>query len=233
MNPRLVLVHGSGLTERTFAEQVRAFPESDAVSLPGHPHGIACESVGEYAAWLDRYVRWRGPEQVVVAGHSLGGAIALRWALDFPERVAGLVLIATGAKLRVAPSYLEMIEKRWPECIPEMTDKLVGPSPPPGLRADLEAQHALVGQHSTLRDYRACDAFDVMNELTGLAIPTLVVVGTDDRMTPPKYARYLHEQIAGSQLAVIEDAGHMVMAEKPDQVNAALRSFLASLPEAR
>ncbi len=233
MSARLVWVHGSGLTEKTFAGQVSAFPESDAVSLPGHPHGIACESVAEYAAWLDRYVRWRRAEPIVVVGHSLGGAIALRWALDFPQRVAGLVLIATGAKLRVAPSYLEMIEKRWPDCIPDMVGSLLGPSPPAGLREDLEAQHALVGRISTLRDYRACDAFDVMHELTGLAIPTLVVVGTDDRMTPPKYARYLHEQIAGSQLAVIEDAGHMVMAEKPDQVNAALSSFLARLPEAR
>jgi pimeloyl-ACP methyl ester carboxylesterase len=61
-------------------------------------------------------------------------------------------------------------------------------------------------------------------------VPTLVVVGGDDRLTPPKYARYLAETIPGARLVEVADAGHFPQLEQPDAVNAALRAFLRELP---
>jgi pimeloyl-ACP methyl ester carboxylesterase len=223
---RLLYIHGSGYTEDSFREQLVAFPGSDAVTLPGHPGGEALESIEECSAWFSRYADWRCPGKLVVAGNSLGGAIALRWALDFPDRSAGLILIGTGARLRVSQDIFQMLDENWPACIERLVDWALAPDAAAQLRERVKGWHITVGRESTRRDYAACNRFDVMAELGALRAPTLVVVGSRDQMTPPKYATYLHEHISGSALTVIEDAGHIVMAEKPDEVNAAIRNFL-------
>ena len=163
-------------------------------------------------------------------GNSLGGAIALRWALDFPEQAAGLVLIGTGARLRVSPQIFQMLDKLWPACIDTLTDLALSPNASTQLRARVRQWHELVGVESTRRDYAACDKFDVMQELDALRVPTLIIVGSLDQLTPPKYSTYLHDRIAGSTLTTLDGAGHLAMAERPAEVNAALGSFLRNLP---
>jgi len=223
------MVHGSGCTRDSFRAQSEAFPGSDAVALPGHPIGEALASVSAYSAWLSAHLKATLGTPAVVAGNSLGGAIAMRWALDHPDQAAGLVLIGTGARLRVSPDIFAMIERDWPACIATLVDHALGPAAPAELRERASQWHELVGAANTLRDYRACDAFDIMAEMSKLTLPTLVIVGDDDRLTPAKYARYLHEHIAGSRLEVIPDAGHLVMAERPAAVNALIADFLAKL----
>ncbi len=227
--PQVLYIHGSGYTQDSFAQQVAAFAGSDAVSLPGHPGGEALESVEEIASWFARYVDWKHAGRAVAVGHSLGGAVALRWALDFPEQVAGLVLIGTGSRLRVSPKIFEMLDERWPACIATLADLALSPGASAALHARVRDWHELVGLESTWRDYTACDKFDVMHELGTLRAPTLIIVGSEDQLTPPKYSAYLHDRIVGSTLAVIEGAGHIVMAEHPAEVNAAIGKFLGSL----
>ncbi|MDQ6767363.1 MAG: alpha/beta hydrolase [Candidatus Eremiobacteraeota bacterium] len=226
---QLLYVHGSGYTEESFRAQVAAFPGSDALSLPGHPAGRALGSVAECAAWLARYVEWKRVDRAVVAGNSLGGAIALRWALDHPDQVAGLVLIGTGARLRVSAEIFRMLDEDWPACIDSLVDWALAPGAPDELRQSAKSWHLLVGRDSTRTDYSVCNEFDVIDRLGELQIPVLVVVGEHDEMTPPKYSTFLHERIAGSTLEIISGAGHVVMAEKPVETNAAIATFLSAL----
>jgi pimeloyl-ACP methyl ester carboxylesterase len=225
---RLLYVHGSGATQDCFRAQVEAFPGSDALSLPGHPEGEALTSVGELADWLEKYVRWKGVSRAVVAGHSLGGAIAIEWALRYPSAVGGLILIGTGARLRVSPEIFDMLDNRWPECIDTLADRAMS-STGPELRERFKAWHVAVGQKTTRQDFSACNGFDLMPRLGEISAPTLIVVGTEDKMTPPKYSHYLHDHIAGSSLREVAGAGHLVMVEQPAAVNAAMREFLARL----
>src|SRR5579872_5479020 len=104
--PRLVMVHGSGCTRDSFQSQSEAFSGSDAVALPGHPIGEALASVSDYSPWLSAHLKATLSTPAVVAGNSLGGAIAMRWALDHPDQAAGLVLIgpAPGCGSRPTPS---------------------------------------------------------------------------------------------------------------------------------
>lgn len=78
-------------------------------------------------------------------------------------------------------------------------------------------------------DYRACDGFNLMDRVDAIRAPTLVITGTEDRMTPPKYARYLAERIAGARLVLIPGAGHYVQIERPEETTAAIRGFLGAL----
>ena len=78
---QLILIHGSGGSGRSFQHQTEYFQNSEAVDLPGHPEGEPCTSIDEYADWLHEYVKDRGLSDVVLAGHSLGGGIALALSL--------------------------------------------------------------------------------------------------------------------------------------------------------
>jgi pimeloyl-ACP methyl ester carboxylesterase len=227
--PQLLYLHGSGYTQDSFQAQVQAFPGSDALSLPGHPSGEALGSVAECADWLARYVDWKRNDRAVVAGNSLGGAIALQWALDRPDQAAGLILIGTGARLRVSPEIFEMLDQNWPACIDTFAEWAVASTAPTQVRERVKAWHHRVGRDSTRTDYAACNDFDVMDRIADIRVPALVVVGGEDQMTPPKYSVFLHERLEGSTLVVVPGAGHVVMAEKPEAVNPAISAFLSSL----
>jgi pimeloyl-ACP methyl ester carboxylesterase len=224
--PRLYYVHGSGFTEDSFREQVRAFPESVALSLPGHPQGVPLDSVGAMADWLHQRVSPDG--RAVVAGNSLGGAIALEWASRYPQDVAGLILIGTGARLRVSPAIFELIEQ-WPDSISKLVDFSVSPTADANLRGRVDGWHRTVGQRATRMDYTACNDWDMMDRVAQIKFPTLIIVGELDKLTPPKFARFLNENIACSRLLEVSGAGHIAMAERPDIVNPVIGDFLASL----
>ena len=223
---RILYLHGSGHTLESFAPQVASFSGSESMALPGHPAGEPLGSVAEMARWLKDEIIADGVEPAVVCGNSLGSAVALQTALTFPERVAGLILIGAGARLRVGAHIFTMIDENWPSCIDELVAYSVASSCSQELRFRLRAMHLEAGQRSTRADYSACNAFDVMASVSSVAVPALVVVGSEDQMTPPKYATFLHEALAGSTLTVVEGAGHLPHLERPDVVDDAIRSFM-------
>jgi len=228
---KLVLIHGAGNTGLVWHYQAKYFADSDAVSLTGHPEGKPCASVDEYAKWLHRYVQGKGYSQPVLAGHSMGGAVAQMYALKYPADIKGLVLIGTGARLRVRPDFVSlleggidapaewvknMLEPRYSRVAPEVREKVIG-----GVID--------VGVAVQLNDFRCCDKFDIMDKVHRITVPTLVLCGTDDEMTPIKYSQYLADKIAGARMVVIEGGSHYFFLEKPQEANRAIEEFLNGL----
>jgi len=80
-----------------------------------------------------------------------------------------------------------------------------------------------------LDDFKACNEFDRLSKISSIKHPALVVCGSEDIMTPPKYSHYLADNLLRATLRVIEGAGHMVMVENAFKVNASILKFLASL----
>lgn len=219
---QILYLHGSGHTRDSFAGQVAAFSGSESLAMPGHPDGPPRESVADSAAWLAGEIARRARGPAVICGNSLGAAVALQTALTYAEEVAGLIIIGGGARLRVGDQIFEMIDLRWPDCIDELVSFSVDERSPQSLRLRLHDMHLVVGQRVTRADYAACNAFDVMDRVGSIAVPTLILVGANDRMTPPKYAAFLHEAIARSELAVIDGAGHLPHLEQTIIVNDAI-----------
>lgn len=219
--PAVVFVHGAGGTGARWMPVARALTgcAAYAIDLPAHgmSTGAGCDSVAAYADVLVGLLDALHLPSAVIAGHSLGGGIALWTALHHPERVQGLILVGTGARLRVHPQILAAVKTGRP--IP--ANPAADPTPPPP--AD-----AVPVNPVPYGDWLACDRFDVMGRLEEVRAPTLVIVGTRDMNTPVKYAAYLRDHIAGAQLLVVEDAGHSAMADKPEEVRAAIQKFLAS-----
>jgi len=243
---KMVFVHGSGGTGIVWKHQTEFFRDADAVNLPGHlSAGEACTSVEEYAEWLHDYVQSRGYVRPVLAGHSLGGGIVLQYALDYPDDVGGLMLVGTGAKLRVAPHVLEAIRKgiedpeSWlsefigaqllavEDVVFHVMAREAGLDK--SLREQILADVGQVGARVQLNDFLCCDRFNVMDRLLEIKAPTLVLAGSLDVLTPPKYGAYLAEHIEGAKMVVIEGGTHHFFAEKPEQTNRAISHFIKSL----
>jgi pimeloyl-ACP methyl ester carboxylesterase len=169
-----------------------------------------------------------GVDPAAVVGHSMGGAVAQQLALGRVGRVSSLVLVGTGARLRVAPAILNGIREDFDGAVDLITRYAWSSSADAALielgRRDLRD----TGPDVLLDDFRACDRFDVMERLGEIDCPTLVIGGSADRLTPLKYSRYLSERIAGARLVTVPGAGHMVMLERSDEVVAAISDFLDS-----
>lgn len=230
--PPLLLIHGAGGSRMSWPHEIRRAMAFDvySIDLPGHGKspGPGESSVDGYVKRIRTFMDEVGVEHWIPAGHSMGGAIALTFALQSPERIAGLVLVGTGAKLRVHPDILDMThdEKTFASGAEMITDWSFSERTDRQL-VDLSSRQLRQVHSQTVRaDYHACDSFDVMDHLSEVQAPCLVICGAEDRMTPVKYSHYLVDQIPNAEMVVIEDAGHMVMLEKPKVVAEAITDFV-------
>ncbi len=232
----LLFLHGAGGLGLIWAQQLLAFPKAAAPDLPRRAGGPSAGLPSRPARWgVNRYlaaVRARvgpAPGPRIIAGHSLGGAIALMWGLTVPEEVGALILIGTGARFRVAPEVLAMVRADYKRGLAE----LIGWWFAAGTSARLkEKSHVLlraVAPEVLVAELEAAQVFDVTRDVGRIAVPVLVICGAEDRVTPPSSSRELHERIPGSELVIVERAGHMVMLEQPMATNAAIRAFLQRL----
>lgn len=227
---KLIFVHGSGGMKEAFYFQTRRFSGSEAVDLPGHPEGQPCDTIEGYSDWLHGYFQQRGYQDVVLAGHSLGGGIALQHALKYPQDLKALILMGTGARLRVLPATLENLRQAvrdraaWERNLTFGYDFL-----PLGQRTQARSKRLAIGPAVQLNDLLACDKFDVMDRLREIKLPTLAFTGSEDTQAPIHYTYYLGFALRGSRAYVIEGAGHSSFSDKPEEANALIASFLARL----
>jgi pimeloyl-ACP methyl ester carboxylesterase len=229
--PALVCVHGAGGTHAHWGYQLRALSSSTRVytiDLPGHGRSPlpGRTSIATYASALLHVLDALSLERAVVAGHSMGGAIALWAALEAPERVAGLALFGAGARMRVAPAILDGLLGDRLATIHTIVSYSYPSGTPERMLQRAEISYAGCDPEVYRGDFLACDAFDVQARLGEIACPTAIVCGTDDRMTPPKYAKALCDGIAGATLELLPGVGHMAPIEQPEMVSAALRELL-------
>jgi len=239
----LVFVHGAGSSADFWHMQREAFPEAHYINLPGHGWaqagsaltasiGDGRETIEEYADWLAGYIEERELEGVVLDGHSMGGAVALELALREPGWLRGMVLTCSGARFEASGTLMRLLREDFESAI----DFIVGESFGKGegelsykdkaMRYGTKRQMLRTSRDVVLGDYAASERFDVKDRLGEVDMPTLVVVGEQDRVTPVELSKELEEGIKGSQLVVVEGAGHMLPMEKAAKYNGVVREFV-------
>ena len=231
--PTLMLIHGAGGNHLHWPGGLRRIEGANvyALDLPGHGRsdGPGCDSIADYVGVVIEFLDAIEVGRAVLVGHSMGGAISQTTALTHPERVAGLVLVGTGARLRVHPGILVGILEDFDGTVDLITRWLWAEGAPEELmRLGREALAATPAQ-VTHGDFVACDAFDVTDRLGEIAAPTLVVAGAADKLTPLKYGQYLAEHIPNARLVTVEGGGHMMALEQPGVVAEAVNEFITAL----
>ncbi|HEU5360380.1 MAG TPA: alpha/beta hydrolase [Candidatus Deferrimicrobiaceae bacterium] len=230
----IVFLHGPGGSHRTWRDQWAGLKGGARLvipDLPGHggSGGPARKSIEEYAAWLREFVAELELKRYVLAGHSMGGAIAQQAAIDGHPGIEALILTCTGAKLRVHPAIIDGIANRFRGFAPELVEMMMAKEPDIFLRDDVTSDVLSTRAVTFLSDFAACDAFDIRERLAGIHVPALIIAGDQDRLTPLKYGEYLAARIRGGVLKIIPGTGHLAMLERPVEVNNVITSFLQSL----
>lgn len=230
----IVLLHGAGGSHQIWFPQLRALGRRRkviALDLPGHgdSNGGGADQIEVYRDVVKEFVAEVNLHRIVLVGHSMGGAITQSFALAYPDQLVAIVLVGTGAKLRVHPKIFAGLREA-PRSAVDLIAKAARAPGAPEEAIEQDAEAMLRTPIPVIEgDFRACHSFDLMEQIQEITAPTLVICGTDDLMTPPKYAEYLHQKIKESQLALIPGAGHMVMLEKPEEVNRTIEAFLDHL----
>jgi pimeloyl-ACP methyl ester carboxylesterase len=234
--PPLVLVHGAGGNLMHWPGELRRLPDHEvyALDLPGHGRsgGPGQAEIGAYTEVVREFADVLKLPAFVLGGHSMGGAIALEFALRYGGRLAGLILVGTGARLRVAPEILTGIRNDIEGTTALLAEWAHGEHVDPNLQRIYLRRLREVDPQVLAGDFLACDAFDRRADVAAIAVPALVVCGDADRMTPVKYSQFLAEHISGAQLMIVPGAGHMAMLEPHSRlvITNAVRQFLERLP---
>jgi pimeloyl-ACP methyl ester carboxylesterase len=227
----IVLVPGLLCTARLYAEQVPALWRFGPVTVADH-------SRDDSMAAIARRILATAPPRFALAGLSLGGYIALEIMRQAPERVAKLAVLDSrvGAELPVqTANRLPLIELAKTSRFADIPDRLfpvlvhrdrLGDA---ALKSIVRTMAEETGPAAFLRETQAImTRADARSVLSTISCPTLVVVGDNDALTPPKLAEEIAAGIRGARLVVIADCGHLSTLERPDAVNQALAEWMES-----
>jgi pimeloyl-ACP methyl ester carboxylesterase len=236
--PAVVLLHGAGFDHSTWALHSRWFAHHGFAvlvpDLPGHGRsaGPALESIAEMADWTIALLDAAGAKPAHLIGHSMGSLIALDAAARHPDRIGALSLIGTAATMSVGPDLLEAAKANDQAAIDMVSiwglgfNAELGGSLAPGLWMHGAAQATLkrCPPGVLFSDLAACNGYqDSLASAGKIKVPTALILGEKDMMTPAKAGKALAAAIPQARIIVLPGAGHMIMIERPDALLAALR----------
>ncbi len=234
----VLFLHGLGGDQRFWLYQVPAFCgryPTLTIDLRGHgrsgrpPRDF---TIADMARDVVRLLRSIGVERAHLVGASLGGLVAQQFALDYPFATASLVLADTFCAvpeefqetIRASMQFIE--NNAMAEVAAARIRNAFSDHANPVMRDYFIDRVAQNDKASYVRAARAAMSYSSADRLGEIAVPTLVVVGDEDRVTPPPLSETLAERIDGARLVRIAGAGHITNLEKPDEFNRVVLEFL-------
>lgn len=227
----IIFIHGSGGNSNIWKNQLAKLDMNYkliAIDLPSHDQSdnFSELSIELYIDVVKNLVKTLKLKEIVLAGHSLGGAVIQSYYFYYPAEVSALILVGTGARLRVSPNILNSLHNNFQEFLKGMPIVAFYRRTSKEIINEYMAETLKTDPQVTYSDFKICDNFDVMDKMSLINVPCLIICGKEDRLTPPKYSNYFHENLKTSELKIIEKASHMVMIEKPDEMNQAIKDFI-------
>ena len=227
----LMLLHGLFGALSNFYDIIEGFKKTHKVVIPILPlYDLPIEetTVGGYVNYVERFVAYKGYQKVIVLGNSLGGHIALIYALANPDKIKGVVLTGSSGLFESAMGDsspkrgdYDYIKKKAEHTFydpkfasKELVDELF----------DIVNDRAKVIR--VLATAKSAIRQNLAEEVAKISAPTLLIWGNNDTITPPFVGEEIHKLNPNSQLVFIEKSGHAPMMEQPEEFNRYLGKFL-------
>ncbi len=231
----VLMIHGAGGSSASWFMQLKAMSDQLhvlALDLNGHgktPDRAEPDVTRSYLDDIREVVKQL--DRPFLCGHSMGGALIQLYALENPESIAGIILVGTGARLKVNPMIFDLLDNDFEGYVEATGDFMFHEKTADEVKEASMAEIRKCPAAITKRDFEVCNQFDIMTQVSEIRLPTLVIVGEDDVMTPVKYSKYLADMIPDSNISIIPFAGHAVMLEQPKEFNKAVFEWLRSLDQ--
>jgi 3-oxoadipate enol-lactonase len=242
--PLVMFLHGIGGNREHWRDQLPVFAKPfHAAAWDARGYGDSDDyegplSFADVSRDLIRVFDHFGAARAHIVGLSMGGRIAQEFAALFPERVATLTLADTHASFKDFPPETQrsfvsrrlkpLVEegKSPAEIAPLVARSLMGPNASEAMVQRLISSGAKLHKESYIKTVKSTVDFDRRDDLKRIRVPTLVLNGEHDTLTPPAMARDLAAQIPGARLEIIADAGHLINIEQPEVFNRLVLDFL-------
>lgn len=237
----LVFCHGFTTTGQFWREQLEPFSRTHRVvvlNLPGHGCSARPESrdytIDAFADDVAQVFEKLALRDAVLVGLSMGGTIAQRFALKRPKSIVGLVLVGAtphglGPDVQVDNVLAAIDELGVEQASQRVIERSFGPRASTQLVEFAKREVVQTPEFVAKRAIVSLNESDTRDDLKQIAVPTLVVCGKQDRITPPAQSQELAQGIPNACLVLLDDAGHFPMLEVPEAFNAELRRFLDAL----
>lgn len=231
---KILFIHGSAGDCTLWEKQVHYFGKKYhalAIDLMGHgeseidldPSKI---SIKLYTDYVKNFLEALDIQKASMCGMSLGGGICIQFCLDYPEKTDCLGLANTGAKLGVNPKLLSALRKDFRGVMEKNVSNILGKETEGNKSNESMKEVSQINPKVGLADFEACNNFDSRKRITEIKKPTVIIGGSEDKMTPVWFQEYLHDKIENSTLEIIEGVGHESMVDKPKRFNKILSKFL-------
>jgi len=246
--PTAVFIHGAQNDHSVWILQTRYFAHHGfsvlAVDLPGHGRsgGEPLTSVEAMAEWLNVLLDQAGVCTAVLIGHSMGSLIALEAAAHSASRTNGVALVGTAYPMQVSPALLAASRDREQAAIDmvnlwshsTLAQKPSAPGPGFWVHGGNQRLMQRIAQRNPAKvfftDFSACNDYaNGEQAAAALACPALFLLGRKDMMTPAKAAALLSSAMKQASTVVLQNCGHALMAEQPDQVLDTLFNFASGV----
>ena len=247
--PHLILIHGAGGEVRCWPATWRLAGAAQssiglsishdanritnhsiyAIDLPGHGRstGPARKTINDLADVIEQFIDAQNLDNVVLVGHSMGGAIALTIAARKNPSVTGQIIVASAAKIGVTDDILNGLKSDFEKTVDFIVkysfDRASGPFFPKKAREYTIA----TGPEATHADFLACSTFDMRAALGEITLPTLVIAAESDRMIPHKHSAGLAEALPNARLESFTACGHYPHLDRTTLVEIPIAKFCA------
>ena len=232
-NPYFLLLHGAGMDASVWQMQTRYLANRGvnvlAIDLPGHglSEGKSLSSISEMSEWTIQLINKLDIDSISIAGHSMGSLVAIDVCKNISKKINNIILLGTASLMPVHPDLIDAAENNLTLAANLITDwsfgttQHLGNHPLPGYWM-LDSSIQLITQSKKrvlAQDLIACNQYkEALTVASNIDKKVTIISGREDKMTPVKKAKELHDVIDNSELIIIENVGHMMMIENPVKV---------------
>ncbi|QYJ68565.1 alpha/beta fold hydrolase [Flavobacterium litorale] len=228
----IIILHGlmGGLSN--FDGVAEFFPENGykvvIPELPIYTQSLLKTNVKAFAKWVKDFITHKGYQRVILLGNSLGGHIALYHTKMYPEKMLGLII--TGSSGLYESAMGDSYPRRGDYDYIQKKAEAVFYDPAIATKEIVDEVYAVANDRikllKTLTIAKSAIRHNMAKDLPKMHVPTCIIWGKNDNVTPPEVAEEFHELLPNSDLFWIDKCGHAAMMEHPDEFNEIMNGWL-------